>query len=168
MDYKYVNKGWVYLADDLKLSKVRIAKKLDLTTKTVYRYVKGDAMPTLEKLIETCQVFDLDISLFIERKDGVPVGIEMNSTNNLLLYKKDIELELIREYEQKMREQEIIYVKKQAATEYGLKSKIKELENKSNDLMEENRLLKEQNIELQNKLNQCGYGYPNLAAERGR
>lgn len=168
MDYKYVNKGWVYLVDDLKVSKVRIAKKLDLTTKTVYRYVKGDAMPALDKLIETCEVFDLDLGLFIERKDGTPVTMEINSTNNLLLYKKDIELELIREYEQKMREQEIIYVKKQAATEYGLKSKIKELENRSNELMEENRLLKEQNIELQNKLNQCGYGYPNLAAERGR
>lgn len=168
MDYKYVNKGWVYLVDDLKVSKVRIAKKLDLTTKTVYRYVKGEAMPALDKLIETCEVFDLDLGLFIERKDGTPVTMEINSTNNLLLYKKDIELELIREYEQKMREQEIIYVKKQAATEYGLKSKIKELENRSNELMEENRLLKEQNIELQNKLNQCGYGYPNLAAERGR
>ena len=58
MDYKYVNKGWVYLVDDLKVSKVRIAKKLDLTTKTVYRYVKGDAMPALDKLIETCEVFD--------------------------------------------------------------------------------------------------------------
>lgn len=165
MAYRYTNRGWHELLKIPRMSKRALANKMNIKEQTLYRYIDNKTVPLLNKILYACNKFDLDLSYFIESDKSAITGFDPNSTK-VFLGKKELELSITREYEQKIRDISLSYMKEMTTTaELTLKAHIKELESMNDEIMVQNKMLNERNLELQNKLTQCGYGSLNMAAE---
>lgn len=151
MEYKYVNRGWHELLKLPKMTKAALAKKMNITEQTLYRYLDNKTVPLMGKILEACNKFNLDLSYFIKSNNSMTASFDSNCTK-ALLDKKELEISMIKEYEQKIRDISLSYMEELTTTKITLQSRIKELETLNSELVNQNKELKNKNNELINKL----------------